>query len=107
MAESSTMVVFLLGAVGYYLLLVIMKPYDKTTKILLPILATGLVVTFFFGNFFDLANLLGRCAFFYLPLLYFSYHIHGFLGKINRKAMDRVQERRLERFTPAQPSTPN
>ena len=32
MAESSTMVVFLLGAVGFYLLLVIMKPYDTRPR---------------------------------------------------------------------------
>jgi len=38
-----------------------------------------------------------RSAFFCLPLLYFSYHIHGFLGKANRKAMDWVQETRRNR----------
>ena len=96
--ESSTMVVFLLGAVGFYLLLVIAKPYDKAAKIVLPILAAGLVAAFlFFGSFFSLTSLLSRSAFFYLPLLYFSYHIHGFLGKTNRKAMDWVQERRHKR----------
>ena len=93
--ETSTMVVFLLGAVGFYLLLVIAKPYDKAAKIALPILAVGLVAAFlFFGKFFAMASLLGRSAFFYLPLLYFSYHIHGFLGKASRKAMDWVQQMR-------------
>ena len=97
-AESSTMVVFLMGAVGFYLLLVITKPYDKATKIALPILAAGLIAAFlFFGGFFSMTNLLSRSAFFYLPLLYFSYHIHGFLGKANRKVMDWVQETRRNR----------
>jgi len=93
LAESSTMVAFLMGAVGFYLLLVIAKPYDKAAKITLPILAAGLAAVFlFFGDFFSLASLINRSAFFYLPLLYFSYHIHGFLGKANRKAMDWTQE---------------
>jgi len=86
--ETSTMVVLLLGAVGFYLLLTIAKPYDKAAKIVLPVLAVGLLVAFlFFGGFFSMASLLNRNAFFYLPLLYFSYHIHGFLGKANRRAM--------------------
>ncbi|MFV0400619.1 MAG: hypothetical protein ACK5LX_08380 [Oscillospiraceae bacterium] len=42
----------------------------------------------FFGDVFMLGNIFTRNAFFYLPLAYFSFHVHGFLGKCCRKAIN-------------------
>jgi cation-transporting ATPase E len=58
----------------------------------------GFVLSFMFFN--DIAafifkdntlifkGLMTRNSFFYLPLIYFSYYVHGFLGKVCRKFLD-------------------
>jgi len=88
-AEISTMIVFLCGIMGFFLLLQVAKPYTVHIKVMLALLAAGFVVSFFvFGNLFRLHGLLGKNMFFYLPLVYFTYQAHGFLGRICGKALD-------------------
>ena len=81
--ETSTMVVFLAGAVGFFLLVRISAPYSRKIFIMLVALISAFVILFLFlGSFFLLGSLLSRTAFFYLPLLYFSFHVHEFLSKL-------------------------
>ena len=88
-AESSTMVVFLIGVMGFYLLSQLAKPYTRRIKWLLVVLVNGFILSFvFLGNLLMLTGLFSRNIFFYLPLIYFSYHVHSFLGKVCRKAVD-------------------
>ena len=88
-AESSTMTVFLIGVTGFYLLSQLAKPYTPRLKLMLAMLITGFLISFlFFGDFFSLESLLNRNVFFYLPLVYFSYHVHDFLGRLCRMALE-------------------
>jgi len=88
-AETSTMVVFLIGIMGFYLLLQLAKPFTAPIKWMLAILCVAFVLSFsLLGNFLTLTSLFTRNIFFYLPLIYFSYHVHSFLGKVCRKAVD-------------------
>lgn len=97
--ETSTMTVFLAGVVGFFLLFRIARPYTRGVKVLLAVLVAGFVLLFtLFGRYFVLGSLFTRNAFFYLPLLYFSFHIHGFLGRTFRKAVEAVRRFREDRF---------
>lgn len=88
-AEYSTMIVFLIGIVGIYLLLQLSKPYTKHIKLMLAVLVCSFILSFtFIGNLFILTSLFTRNVFFYLPLVYFSYHVHSFLAKVCRKGVD-------------------
>ena len=81
--ESATMIVFLIGVVGFYLLFRLAKPFNIKTKILFLGLVSAFITVFvFYPNYFMLTNLFNRNVFFYVPLLYFSYYIHDFLGNI-------------------------
>lgn len=83
--ELSTMVVFMVGVVGFYLLLRIARPYTRGIKVMIAALVTGFLLMFtLLGEPFGLGSLMTRNAFFYLPLMYFSFHIHGFLGQTSR-----------------------
>ena len=88
-AETSTMIVFLIGIMGFFLLLQIARPYTPLIKLMLILLAAAFIVSFFvFGNLFILTGLLSRNVFFYLPLIYFTYQVHGLLGRVCRKGLD-------------------
>ncbi len=85
--ESSTMVVFLIGIMGFYQLAKLAKPYTQRIRWLLIGLVCSFVLCFaLLGNLFMLSSLFSRNVFFYMPLVYFSYHVHSFLGNICRKA---------------------
>lgn len=87
--ESSTMVVFLIGVMGFYLLHQLARPYTRRIKLLLVVLVCCFVVCFtLLEHLFMLEGLFSRNAFFYLPLVYFSYHVHSFLGKVCSKAVE-------------------
>ena len=87
--DSSTMTVFLIGIMGFYLLSRLTKPYAYQVKIMYIFLIVGFVASFtFFGELFSLTSLFNRNVFFYLPLVYFSHHVHDFLGKICRKGLE-------------------
>jgi len=89
--EYSTMVVFLIGIVGFYLLMKVSLPYTDRIKVMLALLALAFVITFTvtpIREFFLLSTLFNRNAFFYLPLIYFSYHVHDFFGKACRKSLE-------------------
>ena len=89
--EYTTMVVFLIGIVGFYLLMKVSLPYTDRIKMMLALLALAFIVTFTvtpIREFFNLYSLFNRNAFFYLPLIYFSYHVHDFFGKACRKALE-------------------
>ncbi len=87
--ESSTMVVFLIGIMGFYQLAKLAKPYTQRIRLLLIGLVCSFVLCFaLLGNLFMLSTLFSRNAFFYMPLVYFSYHVHSLLGNICRKAVE-------------------
>jgi len=87
--ESSTMVVFLIGIMGFYQLAKLAKPYTQRIRWLLIGLVCSFVLCFaLLGNLFMLSSLFSRNVFFYMPLVYFSYHVHSFLGNICRKAVE-------------------
>jgi cation-transporting ATPase E len=89
--EYSTMVVFLIGIVGFYLLMKVSLPYTDQIKVMLVILAISFIITFTvtpIREFFFLSTLFNRNAFFYLPLIYFSYHVHDFFGKACKKSLE-------------------
>jgi len=93
--QMSTMVVFLVGIVGFYLIFRIARPYTKWTIVLISGLGTAFVLVFlFFGRFFSLASLLNRNVFFYLPLVYFSFYFHSFLGKQSEKLIKAFKKQR-------------
>ena len=51
------------------------------------------------GAFFAVEGLVGPNVFFYLPLIYISYHIHSMLGRLCRKLLDwgnRVKQNRQQ-----------
>lgn len=86
--EFSTMVVFMVGVVGFYLLFRIGKPYTRNIKIMLGCLITCFILLFTFaGYYFNLDTLFSRNVFFYMPLVYFSFHIHKFLGKFSNRSL--------------------
>jgi cation-transporting ATPase E len=96
--ESSTMVVFLIGIVGFYLMVQLADPFPWRIKLMVSLLFLGFILSFIFFNplasflfgekapVFD--GLLGKNIFFYMPLVYFSYYVHSLLGKVCRKVMD-------------------
>jgi cation-transporting ATPase E len=89
LAEYSTMVVFLVGIVAFYLLAHLAKPFTKFTLLMFITMVTCFVMSFLLlGDFLSLTSMISRNAFFFLPLIYFSYHIHGFLGKVCRRSLD-------------------
>jgi len=66
-------------------------PYTDRIKMMLALLALAFIITFTvtpIREFFNLYSLFNRNAFFYLPLIYFSYHVHDFFGKACRKALE-------------------
>ncbi|MCL2160150.1 MAG: HAD-IC family P-type ATPase, partial [Oscillospiraceae bacterium] len=77
-AESSTMVVFLIGVVGFYLMMQLADPFTWRIKLMTGLLFLGFILSFMFFN--DLVSfffreeiltfdgLLGRNIFFYMPL---------------------------------------
>ena len=79
--ELATMVVLLIGSIGFYLLLKLIHPFTSRMKLMMALLITCfLLFLIIFSDFLTLASLFNRNAFFYLPLLYFGYHVHEFLG---------------------------
>ncbi|MCL1794430.1 MAG: HAD-IC family P-type ATPase [Oscillospiraceae bacterium] len=96
--ESSTMVVFLVGIVGFYLMMQLADPFTWRIKLMIALLFSAFllsfllfdsIASFFFGGGDSVfAGLAGKNVFFYMPLVYFSYYVHSFLGKVCRKAMD-------------------
>ena len=87
--ETSTMVVFLIGIMGFYQLAKLAKPYTPRIRWLLAGLICSFILCFaLLGNLFMLSSLFSRNVFFYLPLVYFSYHVHSFLGNICRRAVE-------------------
>ncbi len=96
--DLSSMVVFLIGMVGFFLLLRIAQPLTAGARVLL-ISMFSLFIIFFAAlslsapmrALFMMNGLISRNAFFYLPLLYFSYHVHGFLGRMFRKAREAAE----------------
>jgi len=87
--ESSTMIVFLIGVMGFYQLSKLAKPYTPRIRLLLIGLISSFILCFaLLGNLFMLSSLFSRNVFFYMPLVYFSYHVHSFLGNICRKAVE-------------------
>jgi cation-transporting ATPase E len=95
-AEVSTMVVLLCGVVGFFLLVRVAGPMDRFMRTLTATMAGIFVVLFAFAGTplvlrpFALADIMNRNAFFYLPLFYFSYHIHGFLARACHQAIERL-----------------
>lgn len=86
--QTSTMVVFMIGIVGFYLLFRISKPFTRGVKVMLGLLIAGFIMLFLFaGDIFTLDSLIHKNVFFYLPLVYFSFHIHGFLGNVCSKLL--------------------
>lgn len=86
--ESSTMVVLLIGVMGFHLLSQLARPYTQRIRLMLIILICSFILCFaLLGNLFMLSSLFSRNIFFYLPLIYFSYHVHSFLGNVCRKAV--------------------
>lgn len=73
--ETSTMAVLLTGIVGFLLLFKVSKPLNWKKNTMLVILTSAFILVFtYFREFFDLASLFTRNVFFYLPLIFFSYH---------------------------------
>ncbi len=96
--ETSTMVVLLVGVVCFFLLLRITKPYTVLDRIMLGTLMAAFVILFvFLGDYFMYEGLFGRNVFFYAPLFYFSYHIHGFLGRISHAMVNWMMRRRQKK----------
>jgi len=98
--ETSTMVVFMAGVVGFFMLFRVARPLTKITMVMLWTLV-GLFACVFFvpgvGAFFFMEGLIGPNIFFYLPLIYISYHTHGYLGRLCRRLLDRLERFRLSR----------
>lgn len=93
--QTSTMVVLLVGVVGFYLLLQISKPYTKSVKILLAAMIFGFMFMFIWaGDLFTLESLFNKNVFFFMPLIYFSYHVHGFLGSVCSRVLKRLEKLR-------------
>jgi cation-transporting ATPase E len=87
--DYSTMIVFLVGVMGFYHLSQLVKPLTFRMKLVFICLIAGFVLSFIlFGDLLTLNSLFTRNVFFYMPLVYFSYHVHGFLGKTCRSALD-------------------
>ena len=96
--ECSTMVVFLVGIVGFYLMMQLADPFTRRIKLMVGLLFFGFLLSFLFFNpmasfFFGeetlvFEGLLGKNVFFYMPLVYFSYYVHSFLGRVCRRALD-------------------
>ncbi|MCL2136386.1 MAG: HAD-IC family P-type ATPase [Coriobacteriia bacterium] len=90
--ETSTMVVFLAGAVGFFLLLRISPPFTvRIIALLASLIAAFLILFFVIGSIFSLDSLISRSVFFYLPLIYISYHAHGVLSKACRSIIERLE----------------
>lgn len=88
-ADSSTMIVFLIGVMGFYLLWQLAKPYTWKICLMMYVLIGSFILCFVLvGKYFMLTSLLNSNAFFYLPLVYFSYHVHSFLGRLCHKIAD-------------------
>ncbi len=102
--DLSAMVVFLIGMVGFFLLLRIARPFTVGARVLL-IVMFSLFIIFFAAlalsapmrELFMMNSLFSRNAFFYLPLLYFSYHVHGFLGRMFRLVREAAEGWRQRR----------
>ena len=98
--QTSTMVVFLAGVVGFFLLFRVASPPTVATRVMLWTMVACFGGVFFIppvGAFFGMSGLLGPNAFFYLPLIYISYHTHGYLGKLCRRIMEAVDALRARR----------
>lgn len=88
-ADSSTMIVFLIGVMGFYLLWQLAKPYTFRIRLMMYVLICSFILCFvLLGKYFMLTSLLNSNVFFYLPLVYFSYHVHSFLGRLCHKLAD-------------------
>ena len=98
--ETSTMVAFLAGAVGFFLLFRVAGNPTKGMKVMLWSMVAAFAGVFFIpavGSFFMMEGLIGPNVFFYLPMLYVSYHAHGLLGKLCRKLLDAIENLKLSR----------
>jgi len=102
-AQYSTMVVFMTGVVGFFMLFRVAGTPTRGIRIMLWTLVAAFVAVFFvpmIGGYFAMEGLIGPNAFFYLPLIYISYHTHGFLGRQCRKlleALERLKQRRMRK----------
>jgi cation-transporting ATPase E len=93
MEETSTMIVFLIGIVGFTLLLRITPPFTRGVKIMLGLLITAFLALFVFGGkFFTLTSLISRNIFFFMPMLYFNFHVQGYLHDAFRRGFDRFEQ---------------
>lgn len=74
---------------GFYQLAQLAKPYTKRIQWLLIGLICSFILCFaLLGDLFMLSSLFSRNVFFYMPLVYFSYHVHSFLGNVCHKAVE-------------------
>ncbi|MCL2699937.1 MAG: hypothetical protein FWE68_06450, partial [Defluviitaleaceae bacterium] len=90
------------GVVGFFLLVRVARPLTRFIKNIIIVMIFAFIALFLmsglqFTNLFGFINILDRKAFFYLPLFYFSFHIHGFLGRCCRSILDKLAARRRER----------
>jgi cation-transporting ATPase E len=96
-AELSTMMVLMAGVVGFFLLVRVAHPMNRFIQMVVSLMAAAFVALFLLSgtplirDYFMLESVLNRNVFFYLPLFYFSFHIHGFLGKCCRDALAKLE----------------
>jgi len=89
--QLSTFVAFLIGVVGFYLLLQVAKPFTPRLKMMMVLLVAGFILFFTLPpirDFIQLSTIFTRNCFLFLPLIYFSYHIHFFLGNLFHKIVE-------------------
>ncbi|MCL2856347.1 MAG: HAD-IC family P-type ATPase [Oscillospiraceae bacterium] len=99
-SETSTMVVFMSGIVGFFILFRVAGKPTKAMGTMLWSMVAMFAGVFFIpgvGEFFGLGGLVGPNVFFYLPLIYISYHIHGMLGRLCRRLLDWLAQLKLNR----------
>ncbi len=83
--ETSTMIILLIGTVGLVMLAHVCQPYSKGTIALLALCITGFILCFIVANKpLELHTLWTRNAFFYIPLIYISVHMFGYLNRAVR-----------------------
>jgi len=100
-SETSTMVVFMSGVVGFFILFRVAGNPTIALRIVLWTMVVLFAGVFFIpgvGAFFSVEGLIGPNVFFYLPLIYISYHIHGMLGRLCRKLLDWTSQVKLNRM---------
>lgn len=98
--ETSTMIVFLAGAVGFFMLFRVAGRPTRGIRIMLWSMVAAFAGVFLIpavGGLFMMEGLVGPNVFFYLPVVYVSYHTHLILGRLCRKGLDMLEKQRDER----------